>query len=165
MFSTLEPTGIFPPCGNQFKYSYKDRERQRRHAKSSYVNSRCFGTSEGDDKKNSAQSLQASSWRKDQLSDLVNKFRSGDKDEPNEINSDDELQQMWKDMESRVTKRRTLTLEERGGKSGRKNIKRTEEEAWLAAGAYDERHREESKHAKEESSDSFDGESKQSKKS
>jgi len=49
---------------------------------------------------------------------------------------------MWKAMESRVTKRPPpMTLKEAKAKNkgtGRKNIKKTEEEYWLEEGVYDE---------------------------
>jgi hypothetical protein len=55
-----------------------------------------------------------------------------------EISSDDDLQGEWRAMESRVTNRRSLTVEEgrRKGKLGRINVKRTDEEIWLEAGVY-----------------------------
>ena len=43
-------------------------------------------------------------------------------------------------MESRVTKRRSLTLQQlkqRGGISGRQNIRKSEEDFWEKAGVYD----------------------------
>jgi hypothetical protein len=43
---------------------------------------------------------------------------------------------MWKEMESRLTRRRSLTLEQRGGKSGRRNVRRRDEDVWLEAGVY-----------------------------
>ena len=58
-------------------------------------------------------------------------------EDPQKISTEDELQPMWKDMESRVTRRRSVTLDEAKGKVGRKNVKRTDEEAWLQAGLYD----------------------------
>lgn len=72
-------------------------------------------------------------WRKTQLDRLRNKFE----DTP-VIESDEELQPMWKEMESRVVKRRSRTIEEAGGKVGRSNIRKTDEEAWLLAGMYDQ---------------------------
>ena len=75
-------------------------------------------------------------WRQEQLKRLERKFQ----EEPtNNIESDEELQPMWKDMESRVTKRRSRTLADTGGKTGRSNIRKTDEEAWLQAGMYDEK--------------------------
>ena len=90
-----------------------------------------------------------SKWRKGQLSKLSDNFRDAEGSimlkpvpEPIKINSDDEVQPMWKDMESRVTRRRSYTLEEAsaGGKQvGRRNVRKTDEEAWLAAGLYIEK--------------------------
>jgi hypothetical protein len=71
-------------------------------------------------------------WRKIQLDRLRQKFEGTPV-----IESDEELQPMWKEMESRVVKRRSRTIEEAGGKVGRSNIRRTDEEAWLQAGMYD----------------------------
>ena len=53
------------------------------------------------------------------------------------VNNDEDLQGMWKGMESRVTKRLSLTLEqaEKKGKVGRKNVRKTDEEMWLAGEA------------------------------
>jgi len=76
-------------------------------------------------------STQDQEWRKHQLDKLSKKFQ-----EPKEINNDEDLQPMWKDMESRVTRRRTYTKQEAGGKVGRRNIRPTDEEAWLQAGLY-----------------------------
>ena len=70
-------------------------------------------------------------WRKHQLDKLKNKFQP-----PREITNDEDLQPMWKEMESRVTKRKTLTKEQAGGKIGRRNVRKTDEEAWLQAGLY-----------------------------
>ena len=45
-------------------------------------------------------------------------------DEPLSIESYEDVQPMWKEMESRVTKRRSLTLDERKGVSGRINVRK-----------------------------------------
>jgi len=91
-------------------------------------------------------SLEASSrWRKGQLTQITDKFESDEdnpdtKPQPMEINNDEEVQGMWRDMESRVTRRKSLTMEEavtKGKKVGRSNIRKTDEEAWLSAGLYD----------------------------
>ena len=102
-------------------------------------------------------SLNASSeWRKNQLSEVTQKFdehhqhdgsednvRNDDDDDEEKIviiNSDDELQPMWRSMESRVLNKRTMTIEEAKRKKkpvGRTGIRRTDEEAWLEAGLYD----------------------------
>eukprot|EP00579_Thalassiosira_antarctica_P006764 CAMPEP_0201886986 /NCGR_PEP_ID=MMETSP0902-20130614/23736_1 /ASSEMBLY_ACC=CAM_ASM_000551 /TAXON_ID=420261 /ORGANISM="Thalassiosira antarctica, Strain CCMP982" /LENGTH=203 /DNA_ID=CAMNT_0048416761 /DNA_START=31 /DNA_END=642 /DNA_ORIENTATION=- len=57
--------------------------------------------------------------------------------EPESVDEYEDVQPMWKSMESRVTKRRSLTLEQSGGKSGRRNVRKSEEDLWLEAGVYD----------------------------
>jgi iron uptake system EfeUOB component EfeO/EfeM len=81
-----------------------------------------------------ASSSVAVEWRKSKLDQLERKF-AGDSIKAT-IQSDVELQPEWKAMESRVTKRRTLTVEERQGKTGRTNIRRTEEDVWMENGLY-----------------------------
>eukprot|EP00550_Attheya_septentrionalis_P009143 CAMPEP_0198286676 /NCGR_PEP_ID=MMETSP1449-20131203/5689_1 /TAXON_ID=420275 /ORGANISM="Attheya septentrionalis, Strain CCMP2084" /LENGTH=188 /DNA_ID=CAMNT_0043984461 /DNA_START=138 /DNA_END=704 /DNA_ORIENTATION=- len=96
-------------------------------------------------------------WRKKQLDQITDKFSDKDNDDDEEqeeeeeeksdveldsegipiIKSDEDVQEMWRAMESRVTKRTSLTLAERGGKIGRRNIRKTEEDEWLQAGLYD----------------------------
>jgi hypothetical protein len=84
-------------------------------------------------------------WRKKQLDKLENKFPSytvGDDWHVNAsplttVESEEDLQPMWSSMESRVKNRRSRTKEQRGGKTGRRNIKRTDEEMRLEAGFYD----------------------------
>eukprot|EP00977_Amphora_coffeiformis_P007824 scaffold1719_cov186-Amphora_coffeaeformis.AAC.2 len=74
-------------------------------------------------------------WRQRQLEKLEQKFNNTP---PTEIvESDDDLQSMWRSMEGRVTNRRPRTAEETGGKTGRVNIKQTDEEYWLREGLYD----------------------------
>jgi hypothetical protein len=86
----------------------------------------------GDDGTKGASST-AVEWRKQQLEKLEKKFT-----EPSvKIESDEELQPMWKGMESRVSNRRSRTIAEMGGKTGRTNIKNTDEELWLQGGLYD----------------------------
>lgn len=53
------------------------------------------------------------------------------------IDNYEDVQPMWKGMESRVTKRAALTLEQRGGVSGRRNVRKSEEDMWLESGMYD----------------------------
>jgi hypothetical protein len=77
-------------------------------------------------------------WRKKELDRLEAKF-SNDVPPPLTIEDEGSLQPTWKAMEARVKNRRPLTREQRGGKAGRVNIKRTDEEIWLAAGLYDEK--------------------------
>jgi hypothetical protein len=56
--------------------------------------------------------------------------------EPLQIDNYEDVQPMWKEMESRVTRRRSLTLDQRGGVSGRRNVRRSDEDVWLEAGVY-----------------------------
>ena len=59
---------------------------------------------------------------------------------PDRIESDEEVQPMWQEMESRVLNRRSLTKEQarmKGKRSGRSNLRPTDEDAWLSAGLYD----------------------------
>jgi hypothetical protein len=76
-------------------------------------------------------------WRKVQL-DRLRKNLEQRNELPVVIEKDDDLQPMWKDMESRVVRRRTLTIEQAGGRVGRANIRPTDEESWLKAGMYDD---------------------------
>lgn len=76
----------------------------------------------------------AGNWRKQQLNKLEKKFS----DPVVEVQDEEDLQPWWKAMESRVTKRKSLTTAEMGGKTGRSNIRSTDEEMWLQEGLYDE---------------------------
>ncbi|OEU21117.1 hypothetical protein FRACYDRAFT_267867 [Fragilariopsis cylindrus CCMP1102] len=75
-------------------------------------------------------------WRKQQLTKIENKFNNTE-DTPLTIENEEDLQPMWKEMEGRVTKRKSRTLEDTKGKTERMNIKKTEEEAWLQQGVYE----------------------------
>mmetsp|Transcript_4986 Transcript_4986/g.11907 ORF Transcript_4986/g.11907 Transcript_4986/m.11907 type:complete len:143 (+) Transcript_4986:164-592(+) len=75
-----------------------------------------------------------SEWRKAQLDKLESKFKK--QTEVLDIESEEDLQPMWKEMEGRVTRRRPRTLADTGGKSGRMNIKKTDEDVWLEQGLY-----------------------------
>mmetsp|Transcript_12705 Transcript_12705/g.26755 ORF Transcript_12705/g.26755 Transcript_12705/m.26755 type:complete len:164 (+) Transcript_12705:424-915(+) len=75
-------------------------------------------------------------WRKQQIDKLENRFK-GKQLEAHTIDSEEDLQPMWKEMEGRVTRRKLRTLTDTGGKSGRMNIKKTDEDVWLQAGLYD----------------------------
>ena len=81
-------------------------------------------------------------WRKRQILKLEEKFnyQAWPEYPIQQIQTDDDLQGAWKQMESRVTRRMApLTKEQllsRGKSLGRKNIKKTEEEEWLKAGLY-----------------------------
>jgi hypothetical protein len=70
-------------------------------------------------------------WRKQQLEALKRKFTKVE-----DIQNDEELQPMWKEMEGRVTRRRPRTLADTRGKTGRQNVGKTDEEVWLAEGMY-----------------------------
>jgi hypothetical protein len=61
-----------------------------------------------------------------------------DGDVPLAIDKYEDVQPMWRGMESRVTKRKSLTLTQRGGVSGRRNVRRSDEDMWLEAGVYDD---------------------------
>uniref|UniRef100_A0A7S2LLP5 Uncharacterized protein n=1 Tax=Leptocylindrus danicus TaxID=163516 RepID=A0A7S2LLP5_9STRA len=80
-----------------------------------------------------------SSWRRDELNGIRDKL-SNSTDEIKEVRSDEELQDMWRQMESRVTKRRRpMTVQEaalKGKAVGRRNVRPTDEEVWLDAGLY-----------------------------
>lgn len=91
-------------------------------------------------------------WKRNQYRKLGEKFqhnlqddtsatRSDDAatagDEPLQIDDYEDVQPMWKQMESRVTRRRSFTLEQRGGVSGRRNVRKSDEDVWLQAGVYD----------------------------
>ena len=100
------------------------------------------GDDEGPSSEPAASSLAASmQWRRSQIDELESKFddkNDGDDDTP-DITTDEELQPMWRDMESRVTRRRSLTAAERGpGKVGRRNVRKSDEDVWLASGLYNE---------------------------
>jgi hypothetical protein len=114
-----------------------------------------FSTTSSKDESSSSSSLLSSSieWRKHQLDQLEKKFARSPESTTTitkttttttatptmiPINDDDELQPTWKQMESRVTKRRSRTMAETGGKTGRSNIKKTDEEMWLQGGLYDQ---------------------------
>ena len=86
-------------------------------------------------------------WRKVQLEKLENRLaepplssQAWSSPPHATIESDDELQQTWRDLESRIRNRRPLTLQDRRGVSGRSNIRRTDEDVWLEVGLYDDSH-------------------------
>lgn len=70
-------------------------------------------------------------WRKKQLEKLENRFK-----ETLDIQNDEDLQPMWKEMEGRVTRRKPRTTIDTGGKTGRSNIRKTDEEVWEQEGFY-----------------------------
>jgi hypothetical protein len=85
--------------------------------------------------KGSAGSTTGVEWRKAQLDKLERKFA----DPKVLVDNEEDLQPMWKQMEGRVTRRRPLTVDEMGGKTGRINVRKTDEEMWLQEGLYDEK--------------------------
>jgi len=86
-------------------------------------------------------------WRKVQLEQLESRLSekpstassswSSSLPPPQLIGSDEELQQTWRDLESRIRNRRPLSLQDRRGVSGRSNVRRTDEDVWLEEGLYD----------------------------
>lgn len=96
---------------------------------------------DNDDDDDSASQQQRTNLEGDVMGTKIAKgtFAVDETRQPLEINNDEDVQQMWKDMESRVTRRKSMTLAEAkfNGKSvGRKNLRKTDEEAWLEAGLY-----------------------------
>ena len=82
-----------------------------------------------------------STWNKKQIEKIEKRFT-----EPTQnVDSDEDLQQMWKEMESRVTRRRPRTLRDTKGKTGRENIRKTDEEMWLQEGLYPDKGKSDSK--------------------
>mmetsp|Transcript_45063 Transcript_45063/g.50515 ORF Transcript_45063/g.50515 Transcript_45063/m.50515 type:complete len:162 (-) Transcript_45063:130-615(-) len=79
----------------------------------------------------SSSSSSPKNWRKQQLEKIENKF-----DKTLTIENEEDLQPMWKGMESRVIRRKVRTLEDTKGRSGRMNIKKTDEDVWLEEGLY-----------------------------
>jgi hypothetical protein len=71
-------------------------------------------------------------WRKKQLEKLENRFK-----ETQDISNDEALQPMWKEMEGRVTRRKPRSTLDTGGKAGRANIRKTDEEVWEQEGFYE----------------------------
>jgi len=82
-------------------------------------------------KSSSSSSSSPKNWRKQQLEKIENKF-----DKTLTIENEEDLQPMWKGMESRVIRRKVRTLEDTKGRSGRMNIKKTDEDVWLEEGLY-----------------------------
>ena len=79
-------------------------------------------------------------WRKRQLDKIERKFQKQEKKQKEEvclqIDNEDDLQPMWKEMEGRVTKRKLRTLQDTRGKTGRMNVTKTDEDVWLQEGLY-----------------------------
>ena len=82
-------------------------------------------------------------WRKQQLEKLEQKFHESSEGEKQAtlrtlvIPAEEDLQPMWRGLESRVKNRRSYTAAERAGKVGRANVRRTDEDVWLEEGLYD----------------------------
>lgn len=81
-------------------------------------------------------------WRKKQLEKIEKKFDKTDTAAAAaasmmDIHTDDELQPMWKEMEGRVVRRKPRTAAQLGGRTGRVNVRKTDEEVWLEKGLYD----------------------------
>jgi hypothetical protein len=95
---------------------------------------RWFSNNDDDTNKGTPVPLGAE-WRKTQLDKLEKKFA----DPTVVVDRDEDLQPMWKQMESRVIYRKPRTVEEMGGRTGRINIKKTDEEMWLREGLYDDK--------------------------
>lgn len=77
------------------------------------------------------------SWRKEQLNQLLRKRKTVEPAQT--IQNEEDLQPMWQAMERRV-KNRPPPSPKGNGKSGRTNIKKTEEDVWLEQGLYDHHH-------------------------
>lgn len=75
----------------------------------------------------------AGTWRKEQLKRLEGKFQNSN---VTTIEKEDDLQPEWKNMEKRVLMRKSRTKDQIGGKSGRSNVRPTDEDSWLDAGLY-----------------------------
>jgi hypothetical protein len=78
-------------------------------------------------------------WRRQQLQKLEKKFDPPPTTTTSPtavVNNQADLQPMWKAMEGRVTSRRPRTQAETGGRTGRVNVKATDEEYWLREGLY-----------------------------
>jgi hypothetical protein len=81
-------------------------------------------------------------WRKIQLDNLHTKMNSNPMIDTKMIQQDDELQDTWKQMEGRVTKRRLTPIIAHNTTTittGRRNIKKTEEDIWSEQGLYDDK--------------------------
>ena len=90
----------------------------------------CVVTRQQRSSSSSSSSSGAHEWRQRQLQKLEQKFLDS-----TVVQSDDDLQQMWREMEGRVTRRRPRKLQD-GQPTGRTNVKATDEEYWLREGLY-----------------------------
>lgn len=74
-------------------------------------------------------------WRKEQLDKLLLLQRRSQ--EPAQlIETEKDLQPMWQAMERRVKNRPPPPSSNKDGRSGRMNVKKTEEDVWLEEGLY-----------------------------
>lgn len=131
------------------------RPQQRRRCLTSFVAQRptvvdaWSSSSSSSSQRTVSSSSSGYEWRQRQLEKLKRKF---DETSPSQtVEREDDLQQMWREMEGRVTRRRPRTVEEMGGKTGRTNIKSTEEEYWLQEGLYDDKEDEDGGSANDDS--------------
>lgn len=104
---------------------------------------RLLASNAGDGSVSDSISSRGVEWRKQQLDKLEKKF--SEKPVCAVVESYEDVQPMWKGMESRVTNRKPLTKAQRGGRIGRMNVRKTEEDVWLKEGLYDDDNNEEVK--------------------
>ena len=120
------------------------------HSSSSGVNGSSSSGSRGEADDIIESASANTQWKRNQYRKLEDKFNNNNENEskhtsskqqlePLNIDNYDDVQPMWKEMESRVTRRRSLTLQQRGGVSGRRNVRKSEEDYWGEAGVYDEK--------------------------
>jgi len=120
------------PASSSLAASMQWRRNQIDKIESKFAPEESGEHDEGEDEGNSA----AESDEADK--DVVTS--SNDDETLPDIQSDDDLQPMWRDMESRVTRRRSLTSAQREpGKIGRRNVRKSDEDMWLESGLYDDR--------------------------
>ena len=122
---------------------------------------RQFSTDDGIDGKSGKDSIESAKattqWKRSHYRKIVDKFHQPQPTSPTTNNIDkssseipnthqlepliidnyENVQPMWKGMESRVTKRIALTVDQRGGVSGRRNVRKSDEDMWLESGMYD----------------------------
>ena len=118
------------------KRFYMPRSAPPAHSATNFTCKFSDGNNDIKDSPTATDSVRSTEWRKASLDQLERKFAAEGIDTFRLIQSDTDLQPEWKSMESRVTNRRTLTKEETGGKTGRSNIRQTEEDVWLESGLY-----------------------------
>ncbi|GMI18792.1 hypothetical protein TrLO_g13325 [Triparma laevis f. longispina] len=75
-------------------------------------------------------------WIKKQQRKILEKFEGGGKEQ--ESPSEFKVQDEWLAMERRTKNRRLVKLNEAGGKLGRRNVKKTDEDYWIQAGVYED---------------------------